>query len=275
VIWLMFCYGFIGATVGSFLNVVIDRVPAGESLLRPPSHCPGCGRRLRPWELVPVASYLVLRGRCRECGARIPRRVLAVEAATALFFGALMAVYGPSGRLLLATLYSAVLLVLIVIDLEHKLVPNVIVLPAIAAAVLLLPLDNYLPIPPERIELLGYWAELRGIEAASPWALGVASQLLGGVAAFGLFLAVWLASRGGMGAGAVKLAAFAGLLSGFPGALATVFGSFILGGVAGVALLAARLATRKTAIPFAPFLAVSAWVMMVFGGAVLRWYGGL
>ena len=200
--------------------------------------------------------------------------MLLIEIATAVLFGSLMARYGLTGRLLLTTVYSAVLLVLIVIDLEHQRVPNVIVLPAIAAALLLLPLDNWLSIPPERIDLLAFWTELRG--AMVPyWALGIISQVLGGIVAFLLFLTVWALSRGGMGAGDVKLAAFAGLLSGFPGALLTVFGSFILGGVVGVILLATRLVTRKTAIPFAPFLAVSAWVMMVYGGAVLNWYMGL
>jgi len=138
---LALVYGVFGLVVGSFLNVVIDRAPDKESLLNPPSCCPFCGRRLTPQELVPIWSYVVLKGRCRTCGSQIPLRVLLVEISTGLLFAFLWQVIGPCFQLGLYTIYSCILLVITVIDLEHKLVLNAIILPAIVLALLAIPLQ--------------------------------------------------------------------------------------------------------------------------------------
>ena len=266
----------VGAVVGSFLNVVIDRVPAGESLVVPSSHCPACGRALRAVELVPVLSYVVLRGRCRTCGAPIPRRVLAVEVATAVLYAILWYTLQPASAedvlwLAAAAVYTGVMVVLFVIDLEHRRVPNAIVVPALAVALGMAPVLAWLS---PRYAYYGLAAMLAAPSAASPSTLALAGQVAGGVTAFGLFWLIWRLAPRGIGAGDVKLAGFAGLITGFPVALAAVWASFIIGGIAGAALLLAGRAGRKTAIPFAPFLIVTTFVTMVFGDELLAWYLG-
>lgn len=264
-------WGLLGAVVGSFLNVVCDRLPARGSLLRPPSHCPGCGRRLAAWEMVPVVSYLALRGRCRACSARIPWRVLAVEAGSAALFALLAWRIGPVAPLLVYTLYGCILLVIVVIDLEHKLILNVVILPATVLALLLIPLRRLIgDVPLVHTAVLAGWVPLSwGLTAGQIAAL---SQLLGGVVAFAIFFLIWLISPQGMGDGDVRLALFSGLITGFPGALVAVLGSFILGGVTAILLLLAGRVSRKTAIPFAPFLVITTAAMLFYSDAFWRWY---
>ena len=265
-------YGLIGLAVGSFLNVVIDRAPEKRSLLGPPSHCPWCGRRLTASELVPVYSYLVLRGHCHSCGASIPRRTLWVELATGLLFAFLWQVYGPTVQLALGTVYSCILLVIMVVDLEHKLVLNVISLPAIALALLVSPIRAWVLTPP--FSHYGFMGLFLGGGGGMPTfaQISMFSQLLGGVTAFAIFFLIWFITPRGMGAGDVKLAAFAGLVTAFPGALVAVFGSFILGGVVSAALLLSGKGGRKTAIPFAPFLVITTFLVMIYGDALVKWY---
>ncbi|HHX64448.1 MAG TPA: prepilin peptidase [Chloroflexi bacterium] len=271
-IWRV-AHGLLGLVVGSFLNVVADRVPEKQSLLRPPSHCPKCGRRLAVRDLIPVVSYLWLRGRCRSCGEPIPPRVLLVELATGALFFFLAIVYGFSFELLLPSVYTAILVVIVTIDLERHIIPNAIVLPSILFALLAAVGGIWLSTPTfGRYGFLWGLAASRGEVALSPAQMGAISQVLGGVTAFGIFFILWIISPGGIGAGDVKLAGFAGLVTAFPLAIATVFGSFILGGVVSAVLLITRLATRKTAIPFAPFIAVTTFVIMVYGDSLLRWY---
>jgi leader peptidase (prepilin peptidase)/N-methyltransferase len=265
----------VGAIVGSFVNVVIDRVPARQSLLRPGSHCPSCQRALRPAELVPVFSYVALRGRCRTCDAPIPRRVLLVEVATAVLFAALwigndrVAPAVPGGTLWTAAIavYGCVMIALFVIDLEHRRVPNAIVLPAMGLALVMTPVLAWLA------PRYAHYGVVAWVAPALPLPLAaLIGQLVGGVAAFGIFWLIWRIAPQGMGAGDVKLAGFVGLLTGFPCALAAVFGSFILGGVVAAVLLLSGRVGRKTAIPFAPFLIVAAFAVMVFGDVLLAWY---
>lgn len=271
----------IGAVVGSFLNVVIDRVPRRQSLLRPGSHCPSCGRALGARDLVPLLSYIALGGKCRTCHASIPRRVPAVEAATAALFALLWgAGAAESGNgmpaspkdalwLAVATVYSCVMVILFVIDLEHRRVPNLIVLPAIALALTMAPALAWLAPRYAHHGLLEMVAPSLSVAASS-----LVGQIAGGVTAFAIFWGIWRVAPQGMGAGDVKLAGFAGLIAGFPCALAAVFGSFVLGGVVGAGLLLTGRAGRKTAIPFAPFLIVTTFVVMVCGDALLAWYLG-
>ena len=266
-------YGLVGAVIGSFLNVVIDRVPAKQSLVKPSSHCPNCGTELRARDMIPVFSYLFLRGRCRVCGAEIPRRVLWVEVASALLFAFLFWFYGPSWRLLLGTVYTCVLLVVLVIDLEHKLILDVIILPAIGFGLLAIPLGALFS------PRFAYYGLREVLGARAHWSLSLIqmsmlSQVLGSAVAFLIFLVIWFISPQGMGDGDIRLAAFSGLITAFPGALAAVFGSFILGGVVSVILLLSGRVTRKTAIPFAPFLVVTTFVVYLFGDTLLHGYLG-
>lgn len=266
-------YGLMGAAIGSFLNVVIDRAPARASLLHPGSHCPHCGRALAPLDMVPVVSYLALRGRCRTCGARIPVRVLLVELGVGLLFGWLAWRHGPGLELLADSLYTGLLLAIMVIDLEHQLILNRVIYPAIGIALALAALRLALDAP--RYLHHGYWTAAGWATNLSPAMIGALSQLVGAVLALAIMAGIYVASRGAMGDGDVPLAAFAGLITGFPGALVAVLGSFIIGGLTGVALLLSGRASRKTALPFAPFLVLTTWVVNIWGdGWLLRYLYG-
>ncbi|MDI3299551.1 MAG: prepilin peptidase [Bacillota bacterium] len=242
--------GLVGLAAGSFLNTVIDRWPRGESLLRPPSHCESCGRRLGPLELVPVASWLVLRGRCRTCGAPIGWQAPAVEAATALLFAAVAAAGRGWAERLLGLGLVALLVVATGVDLKVRLIPDGA--NALGAA----------------------WALLVGFlgRGAAFW-----PHLAAGAAAGLLFALIGLLSRGGLGGGDVKLAAVLGLYLGPASAAVALFAAAVLGGgVAGV-LLATKKRARRDELPFGPFLAAGALVAWFWGGpiaaAYLHWSG--
>lgn len=247
---MVLLYAVLGLAFSSFLNVCIDRLPGRASIVSPPSHCPACGRRLTPLDLIPLISYLLLRGRCRYCGAPIPRRVLLVESVTGLLFVLLWyragsPPYGLSLRLLLATLYTCFFIVIFFIDLEHQLVLNRVIYPAIVVALLAIPLTpNH-----DAAELLG-----------------------GGAIGFGLLFLIAFIYPAGMGMGDVKLATFIGLVVGFPSVFAALLISFVTGGLIGGGLLLTGLKGRKDPIPFAPFLVAGGMVAMLYGQQIIDWY---
>jgi len=232
--------------VGSFLNVVAARVPLRRSIASPGSACMSCGTPIHWYDNIPVVSWLALRGRCRSCGASISWRYPAVELATALLAAACFWKFGASWEALLAAFYCAVLVVLSSIDLERRIVPNRIVLPAAA------------------VVLVGQTL----IHPSVEWLLGG----LGG--ALFLFLAA-LAYPGGMGMGDVKLALLLGFMVGksipvalFAGMIAALVPSFVL-------IARHGSAARKMGIPFAPFLAVGGIVALFAGPALLHAYTSL
>lgn len=263
----------LGAAVGSFLNVVIYRVPIGKSVAHPPSACPGCGERIRPVDNIPIVSWLLLRGRCRSCGADISARYPLVEAATALAFAgvavwmlsplapvtAVIEAAGPASGVAAALMAVAYLwlagasIALAAIDLEHHRLPNVIVLPSYAVAAL----------------GLGVPALLAGDVVR----LGTAAA--GAGLLFALYFVLWLVWPGGMGMGDVKLAGVLGFYLGFSGwgALAVgAFGAFILGGLISIALIALKRVNRKSGIPFGPWMLGGAWIGIVVGDPLARAY---
>jgi leader peptidase (prepilin peptidase)/N-methyltransferase len=231
--------------LGSFLNVVAARVPLRRSVVRPPSACMSCGHELAWYDNVPVASWLWLRGRCRSCGTSISARYPAVELATAGLVAACFVKFGLSGEALLASFFCVVLVVLSAIDLEHRIVPNRIVLPA---ALVVLVAHTALDPSPE-------------------WALGA-------LGASGFLLVAALAYPAGMGMGDVKLALLLGAM------LGKLVGVGLLAGmiaalVPSVVLLARHgSAARKMGIPFAPFLALGALIALFAGQPLLDAYLG-
>jgi leader peptidase (prepilin peptidase)/N-methyltransferase len=229
-----------GLVAGSFLNVVIHRVPRHESIVWPSSHCPNCGEPIRPLDNVPLASYLLLRGRCRNCKGRISARYPAVETLTGLLFGAAAYEFGVSLALLPALVLIPVLVVLAVIDLEHRLLPNVIVGPAALAGLVLSILANP----------AGWW-----IYPVS--ALAVAGALL----------VLALAIPGGMGMGDVKMGGMLGAFLGPYAALAVFLGA-VIGAVSGGALMVAGKAQRRSHLPFGLFMAMGG-IISVFVGPQL------
>ncbi|MCS5519699.1 prepilin peptidase [Curtobacterium flaccumfaciens] len=256
--------GVLGLAIGSFLNVVVHRVPAGMSVVVPASSCPGCGHEIRRRDNVPVVSWLVLRARCRDCGAPISARYPLVEAATGLLFVAvtLLSVLAPwstsaapdgvpgtirAAILLVALLYlMAISISLTLIDLDTHTLPNRIVLPAyIVLPVLLLAASAVSD---------DWGAALRG--------------LIGLVVLGGTYLALALAVPGGMGLGDVKLAGVLGLVLAYLGwgSLAVgSFAAFLLGGTFAVVLLVVRRAGRRSGIPFGPWMLAGAWLGIAVG----------
>jgi leader peptidase (prepilin peptidase)/N-methyltransferase len=253
---LIIIFFLVGMTIASFLNVCIDRLPAGQSLIYPPSHCTACNRRLAVKDLIPIFSYLWLRGRCRYCRAAIPRRILWVELGTAALFGLTTWRFGLSIELAIALFYICIFLVLLVIDWEKRLILNKIVLPAIGAAFLISVIFSILLPDVELVPFIG--------RAAAGGGIGL-----------GIFFLIVVVSRGGMGWGDVKLAALIGLVTGFPLVFVALLIGVILGGVVAVLLLLLKVKKRKEAIPFGPFLAIGAIATLLWGNAILSWYQGL
>ena len=246
-------FALLGLAVGSFLNVCCDRLPQRQSIIRPPSHCSSCGQKLKIRDLVPIFSYLWLRGHCRYCGARITLRLPLVEVGTALLFALLCWHYGLGPQLPMALIYACIFLVVFVIDLEHGLILDIVVYPGMVLAFV----------------FSFFWPELG-------WpSLGVLSALLGGAIGFSLMLVPYLVSGGGMGGGDVKLAGLIGLATGFPYVLIALLLAIISAGVLAIALIASRRRTRKQTIPFGPFLAAAAMVTLVWGQPIADWVIGV
>jgi leader peptidase (prepilin peptidase)/N-methyltransferase len=254
-------FALLGLAVGSFLNVCIDRLPQNKSIAYPPSHCEACQHKLTAKDLIPVFSYLRLRGRCRYCQASIPRKLLWVERATAVSCALLYWHYRLNPELGVMAFYACLFIIVFVIDLEHSLILNKIVYPSMVVALLL-------SLIPQSWLKQETWLTTT-IEP------GIASAALGGAIGFAVFLVIALVSRGGMGWGDVKLAALIGLATGFPLVFVAIIMAAILGGIVAVILLATRRRGRREMIPFGPFLAVAAMATLLWGSTILRWYLGL
>ena len=233
--------GLLGLLVGSFLNVVIYRLPRGESLLRPASRCPGCGTPIKPWENIPVVSWLILRGRCRSCGASISARYPVIEALTAAAFVGAALTRGVDDDLAVWLPFVAMLIAVAGIDLDHRIIPNKILLPAaiwgLAATIAFRP-DN------------------------------IDDSLIAGGIAFGALLLTAVAYPAGMGMGDVKLAGVMGIYLG-SGVAPAMLAGFLAGSLVGLAIIAREgRDARKKGIPFGPFLAFGG-LIGVFAGPEL------
>ncbi|MCH7800035.1 MAG: prepilin peptidase [Chloroflexi bacterium] len=256
-------FGFLavllGASVGSFLNVVADRIPSGRSLVSPGSYCESCNTTLGAVELFPVLSYLWLRGKCRHCAARIPGRLAVVEAATGVLFLLLFLRFGPTAEFAVFAAATALLVAITLIDLEHGLILDKMVFPTVALLLVLAPFWEYL-----------------GDDRTFFSSGGVIGSFANSVSAgamyfFLLFLVVILYPKG-MGGGDVKLAALLGLLIGFPAVLVAFWVTVVVGGVVAVYLLLARRRGRKDEIPYGPYMAVGAFVAILVGSEIWNWY---
>jgi len=260
-ILLIIVFAVLGLEVGSFLNVCIDRLPQNKSIVFPPSHCEACQHRLAARDLIPVFSYLRLRGRCRYCQAVIPRRLFWVELITGLIFALLFWHYGLSVELGVMIFYACIFITIFVIDLEQGLILNKVIYPSMVVALLL-------SLIPQSWLTQETWLTL----VIKP---GIASAALGGGIGFALLLLIAIASRGGMGWGDVKLAALIGLATGFPLVFVAIIMGAILGGIVAVALVIAKKKKRREAIPFGPFLSLAAMITLLWGSSILNWYLGL
>ena len=248
--------GVFGLLVGSFLNVVVWRVPRGESVVSPPSACPACGHRIRARDNVPILSWVVLRGRCRDCGGRIGVRYPLVEAATCLLFVLVALRLGWSAALP-AYLYLAALgLALSLIDLDANRLPNAMVLPAYPVLAVLLTAAS---------SVEGDWTAL------------VRAAVAGG-ALWALYFGLMAIRPGGMGFGDVKLAGVLGAGLGWLGwgpVVVGTFGAFLLGGGFAVGLLLTGRAGRTSRVPFGPWMVLGAALGMAVGTAAWAAYLGV
>lgn len=240
-----FLCSLLGIAVGSFLNVCIWRLPREESIIRPGSHCPVCSAALGVRDLVPVLSWIFLRGKCRFCGARISSRYPAVELLTGGLFFVTYLHYGPSWEMLAAMIFSAFMVAITFIDLDHQIIlDGMLALLAVSGLALQL-----------MTGAVGFW-----------------SMWIGALAGGGLLLVLAIISRGGMGGGDVKFAAALGFWLGWPEILLGLFIGFVSGGLISLLLLVTGLRGRKDFIPFGPFIALGAWLTLLYGKQILAWY---
>ena len=244
-ILLFFLYGLI---FGSFFNVVGLRVPKGESIVKPPSHCTVCERNLTILDLVPVFSYLFLKGKCRGCGTKIHWMYPVMELTTGVLFAFAFVQLGFSKELIVAILFISLLVIITVSDIAYMLIPDKILL--------------FFVIP---------LIAMRILSPLTPWW----DSILGAVTGFGLLFLIAVLSKGGMGGGDIKLFFVIGIVLGVTETVVTLFLASFIGAVVGVILLKKAKKGRKTPIPFGPSIAVAAIISYFFGKMLVDWYVNL
>jgi leader peptidase (prepilin peptidase)/N-methyltransferase len=243
--------GLLGLCVGSFLNVVIYRLPLGQSLVSPPSRCRKCGYSLQWYDNIPVLSWLFLRGRCRKCGVSVSMQYPIVELITGLLCVLIVWMTPPGPLLASRLLLVCILIALFGIDLEHQILPNVITLPGIVAGVLL------------------------SLIAPPGWKDSLLGVLLGGGVLYAIAGGYYLWRREeGLGMGDVKMLAMIGAFLGWQAVLVTLVLSSFSGALIGMVLIAAQRGGMKLALPFGTFLAVGALAAMLVGEPIVTWYAG-
>ncbi|MEK4228874.1 prepilin peptidase [Solibacillus sp. FSL H8-0538] len=234
-----------GLVFGSFYNVVGLRVPKKESIVSPPSHCTNCNRRLTALDLIPVFSYLFLRGKCRNCGVKISPIYMVTELGTGVLFAFAYWQIGWQPELAVALLFISLLVIINVSDIAYMLIPNKILLffaPLLMIARIFAPLD--------------------------PWW----DSALGAVIGFGILLLIAIISNGGMGGGDIKLFFVIGLVLGTMHTLLTLFLASVIGMVVGIIVLKVRGQGRKTPVPFGPSIALAAVLVYFYGNSIVDWY---
>ena len=241
-----------GLCVGSFLNVVIARLPAGRSVISPGSACPRCGSAIAWYDNLPVLSYVLLRARCRACQNPISWRYPAVELICGMLFALAYLHFGPTPRLGAALVLLGALIAITGIDFDHQIIPDMLSIPGIAVGVL--------------------WS-------FAPGGIGWRDSALGVLVGGGVFIAIILASslvlgQPGMGVGDVKLGAMLGAFLGWKLALLSILLSVLVGGPLAATLLATGRKARKDPLPFGPFLALGGMVSLFWGETLLAWYFG-
>lgn len=248
----------IGLCFGSFLNVVIYRLPRQFPLLYPPSCCPFCSERLGAVELIPLIGYIIFRGRCLHCGAAISIRYPLVELAIGLLFIVVFNLFGLTASFIFYLFLLNLLFAIALIDLEHRIVPNKLVVAGLITGNLF-----FLP------QLLNLWLPVATeLTVNRAFTDALAGLLLGG----GIMLIIFLVTRGGMGAGDFKLMALIGFYVGLRGAALVMLLGFFLGALAGVTGMILGKLTRKDALPFAPYLVMATFAEILWGESIWDWY---
>lgn len=240
----------IGLLIGSFLNVCIYRIPLGESIVYPSSHCTRCGTALKPFDLIPLLTFLAYKGRCRYCGEGISLRYPSIEFMNGLLYYFLYHQLGFTLDLAAYGLLASLLICISLIDFDHQIIPDGLVLFGFIIGVLHKIINSLFH------------------QASFGFSDSIGGLLLGG----GIFLIIAIVSNGGMGGGDIKLMAMLGFWFGIKEILLVMLLSFIIGAVVSVFLLLCRKKGGKDAIPFGPFIAGSAFIALAYGDGIINWY---
>ena len=270
---MILLYALLGLLIGSFLNVCIHRLPRRESVVFPRSHCPQCGNPIRPYDNIPIFSFLLLRGRCRLCKNRISFQYPLVELLSGLaFYGC-----GLEWRFAPATyvnsLFLSIIIILIFVDYHHQILPNILTLPGIALGILVSPLQSrtlfYDLLSLKTASIL----PVADSEAYLPWVSSILGAIVGGGILFMVGLAYEIArKKQGLGMGDVKMMAMVGAFVGWRLALMTVFAGSLLGSLAGIFLIIFRGKNMQSKLAFGTFLGVGSALSLFYGFPFLRWY---
>lgn len=236
----------LGLIIGSFLNVCIYRIPKKESIIFPPSHCTSCDESLRPWDLIPILSYVFNRGRCRYCGEKISPQYPIIEFLNGLIYLLLYLKYGLTITFIKYALLASLLIVISFIDLKLQIIPDRLNIFTLILGILFLLIE------------MDFSSALNSI-------LGL---LVGG----GIFLLIAIITNGAMGGGDIKLMGALGLFLGWKYILMVTLISFIIGAIASIVLMALGIKGRKDFIPFGPFISISGLIVMIYGSEILMWY---
>jgi leader peptidase (prepilin peptidase)/N-methyltransferase len=259
-----------GLIIGSFLNVVIARVPDRENIVFPGSHCPSCGAPIKPYDNIPVLSYLLLRGRCRSCNKGISPVYPLVELLVACLYLLFFLMDGFTLRLLADLIFASFIVPLTFIDLRHQLLPDPLTLPGLAVAALLRLMA------PDAF-MLNRTRSIFGLWQTPDWAVSLVGSALGAAVGAGILwvvMEVYLRIRHheGMGPGDVKMMLMVGAFLGWERAMITIFLASLGGSVIGLAMMSVKKASLKTALPFGVFLGPASLVTLAVGEKFLRWY---
>ena len=262
IIFFDFYVFIIGLIIGSFLNVCISRLPKGESVLYPPSHCTTCGNKLKPIELIPVLSYIMLKAKCKNCNEKISIRYPIIEVLTAIVYAIIFSRFGLSINFFAALFLMTILIVVFFIDLDHQIIPDELVITGLVGSVALI---LYIVFTSQPVfEEASWLAHLLG---ALP-----GSGLLFLVALIGLVI---FKSEEVMGMGDVKIFLPIGIFLGWKLCIFTMLISIVLAGLISIALVIFRLKKRKDTIPFGPFIVAGTFVALIWGNQILHWYIGM
>lgn len=241
-----------GLMIGSFLNVCIYRIPRKESIVFPASHCPSCGKEIMFRDNIPILSYIILKGRCRFCSAKISIRYPIIEILTATFLLLLFLKYGATLDYLRFAFFVCVLIVISAIDIEHLVIPNRVIVPAIAVGIL--------------------FSIIMGFKTLLESFIGIAVG--GGLLLLIALIAPFFFKQESLGGGDIKLAIFMGIFLG-PFVLMAIFWGFCVGALVGLALMARKEKGLKDAITFGPFLSIGSVITLFFGNSIWAFYIGL
>ena len=244
-----------GACIGSFLNCLIYRLDSKQSFLKGRSFCPHCKHQLGFFDLIPILSFIIVKGKCRYCQKKISWQYPLVEIFTGLIFLLLVTCHLSLVTLIYYIVVSSLLIVIFVYDLKHYIIPDKIIYPVIVIVFLY------------RILSFGHWSLGFGIFE------GLKMPLIVGFSAGGFFFLIWLISRGRwMGFGDVKLGFFMGLFLSWPNILVALFSAFFIGAIIGIGLIALGKKTLKSQVPFAPFLVIGTFIALFWGQNLINWY---